>query len=101
MKFLLKTKSSFMIFLFLVACNAAPEKAQPKVVVSTSTSSPTPTQTQTPIPLAIYTPWATKEVLAQFGIFGGDGGWIDAAFSGSDIPKWVLYTDGQLIFKKE
>jgi len=107
MKSLLKTKSSLMIFLFLVACNVAPEKAQPDVVVSTSTSSPIstltvePTQTQTPIPSATYTPWATKDVLAQFGIFGGDGGWIDAAFIGSDVPKWVLYTDGQLIFKKE
>jgi hypothetical protein len=107
MKFLLKTKSLFIIFLFLVACNVAPEKTQPEVVVSTSTSSPIPTltarptQTETPIPLATHTPWATKEILAQFGVFGGDGGWIDGAFIGSDVPKWVLYTDGQLIFKKK
>lgn len=88
-----------MLFLFLVACNVAPEKTQPEVVVSTFTAQPT--KTETPIPLATYTPWATKEVLAQFGIFGGDGGWIYGAFIGSDLPKWVLYTDGQLIVKKE
>ena len=107
MKFLLKTKPLFIIFLFLVACNVAPEKTQPEVVVATSTSSPIPTLTaqptgtETPIPLATYTPWATKEVLAQFGIFGGDGGWLYGAFVGADAPKWVLYTDGQLIVKRE
>ena len=95
----------FMIFLFLVACNVAPEKTQPYAVVSTSlpmsTLTAQPTQTETLTPHVTYTSWATKKVLAQFGIFGGDGGWIFGAFIGSDLPKWVLYTDGQLIVKKE
>lgn len=90
-----------MMFLFLVACNATPEKTQPDMELSTSTPSPMSTQTETPAPHVTYTPWATKKILAQFGIFGGDGGWIFGAFIGSDLPKWVLYTDGQLIIKKE
>lgn len=108
-----------MLLLFLVACNALPKEAgspiQPTLTKSRqaniSTSTPTitpkptftpqPTQTRVPTPTETVTAWPTKEVLAQFGIFGGDGGWIDAAFSGSDIPKWVLYTDGQLIVKKK
>lgn len=96
-----------MIFLFLAACNVAPEKTQPEIVVSTSTLSPISTLTtqltkaETPTSLATYAPWATKDVLAQFGIFGGDEGWIFGAFIGSDLPKWVLYTDGQLIVKRK
>lgn len=107
MKFPLKIGAVFTIFLFLVACNTASEKTQPDTEVSTSTSFliPTlaaqPTRTETPIPLTTYTPWATKEALAQFGIFGGDGGWIYGAFIGSSLPKWVLYTDGQVIVQKE
>ena len=65
------------------------------------TLTPQPTQTHTPIPTATFTPWPTKEVLAQFGLFGGDGGWDHYAFLGRDIPKWVLYTDGQFIVQKE
>ena len=96
-----------VIFLFLVSCKVTPEKTPSNIEISTSPPSPIPslnirpTQSETPIPRVIYTPWATKEVLAEFGIFGGDGGWLYRAFIGSDAPKWILYTDGQLIVKKE
>lgn len=94
-----------MIFFFLAACSVTPEKTQPDVVVSTSSPKSTltalPTKTETPIPLVTHTPWAIKEVLAQFGSFGGDGGWIYGAFIGWNVPKWILYTDGQLIVQKE
>lgn len=97
--------SLFMIFFFLVACSVTPEKTQLDAVVSTSSPISTftaqPTQTETPTPFAIYTPWETKEILAQFGSFGGDGGWIYGAFIGWNVPKWILYTDGQLIVQKE
>ena len=107
MKFPLKIRSLILMFLFLAACNAAPENIQSDIEISTSTSSPIPTltaqpaQTQTPIPQVIYTPWATKEVLAQFGLFGGDGGWLYGSFIGWNVPKWILYTDGQFIVQKE
>jgi hypothetical protein len=65
------------------------------------TLTPRPTQAHTPSPTATLTPWPTKEILAQFGIFGGDGGWEYYAFIGGDMPKWILYTDGQLIVQKE
>lgn len=94
-----------MVFFFLAACSVTSEKIQPEAVVSTSSPISTltvqPTQTETPIPLVTHTPWVTKEVLAQFGSFGGDGGWIYGAFIGWNVPKWILYTDGQLIVQKE
>lgn len=65
------------------------------------TRTPRPTGTHTPIPTATFTPWPTKEVLAQFGVFGGDGGREYYSFIGHGMPKWVLYTDGQLIVQKE
>lgn len=97
--------SLLMVFFFLAACSVTSEKTQPEGVESTSSPISTltaqPTQTETPIPLVTHTPWAIKEVLAQFGSFGGDGGWIYGAFIGWNVPKWILYTDGQLIVQKE
>ena len=107
----LKIGSLLIIFLFLAACTSGPEVTLPTSTMpvdtstSTATSKPTltprPTRTPTSIPTATFTPWPTKEVLAQFGVFGGDGGWEYYAFIGGDMPKWVLYTDGQLIVQKE
>ena len=100
-----------MLFLFLVACTSAPKQMQPLSTKQVDTSTPTvtqeptltaqPTQTHAPIATATFTPWPTKEVLAQFGVFGGDGGWDYYAFIGGDMPKWILYTDGQFIIQKE
>lgn len=111
MRMSLKIGSLAIILLFLVACTSTPEEMQPTLTKPVDTSTPTtkpkptltprPTQTHTPIPTTTITPWPTKEVLAQFGIFGGDGGWDYYAFIGGDMPKWVLYTDGQLILQKE
>jgi len=107
----LKIGSLLIMFLFLAACSRAPEKTQItstiQVNVSTSTATskpsltPRPTGTHTLVPTATSTPWVTKDVLAQFGMFGGDGGWDYYAFIGGHMPKWILYTDGQLIIKKE
>jgi len=111
MKSSLKIGSLFMIFLFLVACASAPETISPTLITQVDTSTPTttrkptltprPTRTYTSTPTVTFTPWPTKEVLAQFGVFGGDGGWDYYAFIGGDMPKWILYTDGQLIVQKE
>ena len=99
-----------MFFLFLAACTSALEGTQSTstqetdIPTQTATPKPTltprPTQTNTPFPTATLTPWPTKEVLAQFGVFGGDGGWDYYAFIGGNMPKWILYTDGQLIVQK-
>ena len=111
MKLSVKIGSLAIVLLFLVACTSAQEETQPTLTTQVDTSTPTatskptrtarPTQTHTPIPTATLTPWPTKEVLAQFGVFGGDGGWDYYAFIGGDMPKWILYTDGQFIVQKE
>jgi hypothetical protein len=111
MKPSLKIGSRLMLFLFLVACTSAPKQTQPLSTKQADTSTPTATQkptltaqstqTHAPIATATFTPWPTKEVLAQFGVFGGDGGWDYYAFIGGDMPKWILYTDGQFIIQKE
>jgi len=100
-----------MLLLFLVACTSAPKETElvstkqvnlsTPTVIQKPTLIPQATQTLAPIPTATFTPWPTKEVLAQFGVFGGDGGWDYYAFIGGDMPKWVLYTDGQFIIQKE
>src|SRR5687768_5618163 len=107
----LKIGSLAIVLLFLAACTSAPEETQPTLKTQVDTSTPTatpkptltprPTQTHTPIPTVTFTPWPTKEVLAQFGLFGGDGGWDYYAFIGGDMPKWILYTDGQMIVQTE
>lgn len=107
----MKIGSLAIVLLFLAACTSVPEAIRPTLLTQVDTSTPTTTpkptltpqstQTHTPIPTATLTPWPTKEVLAQFGIFGGDGGWDYYAFIGGNMPKWILYTDGQLIVQKE
>jgi hypothetical protein len=107
----LKIGSLAIVLLFLAACTSAPEETQPTLKTQVDTATPTatpkptltprPTQTHTPIPTVTFTPWPTKEVLAQFGLFGGDGGWDYYAFIGGDMPKWILYTDGQMIVQTE
>jgi len=111
MKFHLKIGALFVTFLFLAACSSTPEKTQltstKQVDVSTSTVTPIPsftpqpTKSHTPVPTATSTPWVTKDILAQFGMFGGDGGWDYYAFIGGQTPEWILYTDGQFVIKKE
>ncbi len=111
MEFSLKTGSLLFILLFLAACNDAPVNIQPTLTkqVSFPTQSTTPkatfthqpTRTHTPQPSATLTPLPRKEVLAQFGVLGGDGDWYYYAFVGRNTPKMILYTDGQLIVQKE
>src|SRR6266498_4220883 len=111
MKSSLKIGSRLMLLLFLAACTSAPKETQPVSTKQVDTSTPIVTQkptlttqstpTHAPIATATFTPWPAKEVLAQFGIFGGDGGWDYYAFIGGDMPKWILYTDGQFIIQKE
>jgi hypothetical protein len=108
MKFNLKIITLITNFLFLVACTYIPEKIEPtstiQVNISTSSATPKPTFTSEPTKtltvVPTNTPWATKDILAQFGVFGGDGGWDYYAFIGGHTPKWILYTDGQFIFQK-
>jgi|GEM_PF-2182672 len=111
MKSSLRVGARLMLLLFLAACTSAPKETQSLSTKQVDTLKPTVTQEPTlipqstqphaPIAIAAFTPWPTKEVLAQFGIFGGDGGWDYYAFIGGDMPKWILYTDGQLIMQKE
>jgi hypothetical protein len=111
MKTSLKIGIFTVVVLVLAACATTSETTPPTPTKQVDTSTPTstprptltprPTRTPTPIPTATFTPWPTKEVLAQFGVFGGDGGWDYYAFIGGDMPKWVLYTDGQFIVQKE
>jgi hypothetical protein len=111
MKPTLKTESWLLILLVLAACTATTKQTQPASIVQTpDTSTPNvaqkptliPESTQTPAPIVTvtFTPWPTKEVLAQFGIFGGDGGWEYFSFTGTDMPRWVLYTDGQFVVQR-
>jgi hypothetical protein len=111
----LKNLAIVIIYLFLAACSSSPSNVIPKTPLTPteqidtptptktpqSTFPPQPTKTPTPIPTATFTPWPTKEVLLQSGFFGGDGGWERFAFIGRDMPELILYTDGQLIVKKE
>lgn len=112
MKTSLKTESWLILLLFLAACTSSPKQAQPVSTVQTRHTStpsavqkPTLTQQSTPTPAstvtATFTPWSAKEVLAQFGIFGGDGGWAYFDFTGTDMPRWVLYTDGQFVVQRQ
>lgn len=113
----LKIGFIWIVALFLAACNASTQKgfSQTSPIITntkqvataqrTATPKPTftlqPTETRAPSPTVTFTPNPTKEVLLQFGRFGGDGGWEYFAFLGRDTPDLILYTDGQLIIKKE
>lgn len=61
----------------------------------TPSTTPMPTATETPTP----TPIPTKQVLIQYGIFGGDGGYNTDFYLGRDTPDLVIYTDGQLLIR--
>jgi len=74
--------------LLIVACTS-PIAASPATI--------TPIVTMTPEVIVTPTPFPTKTVLIQYGIFGGDGGLETDFYLGRDIPVFVLYTDGQLI----
>ena len=105
------SKIGLAVIVFLVACTSAPEVTQLPLAKQVETATPTmkprltstlrPIETHTSIPTATFTPWPTKEVLAQFGVFGGDGGWEYFAFTGGNMSKWVLYTDGHFVVQKE
>lgn len=105
----LKILAILIIFLFLAACSSLSTDAISKTPLTpteqidtpTPTKTPRPTKTSTLTPTATFTPWPTKEVLIQYGSFGGDGGWDYYAFIGGNMPKWILYTDGQFIIQKE
>lgn len=111
MKPSMKIGSRLTLLIFLAACTSAPKETQSlstapvhtvtATVTQKPSSTPQPIQTHKPSPTATLTPWPTKEVLAQFGNFGGDGGWDYFAFIGGDMPKWILYTDGQFIAENE
>jgi hypothetical protein len=61
----------------------------------TDTPFPTLEQSATPIP---FDP-SVKQILIEYGIFGGDGGSDTDIYYGRAMPNFVLYTDGQLILK--
>jgi TolB protein len=73
-----------------------------------ATSTPTSLPTNTPIPYTTMTPFPTvtpfgaypvKQIFIQAGGFGGDGGIPEDAYFGDNVPKLVIYTDGQVIVK--
>lgn len=118
MKTILKIALITIILFFLWACNLPPintinhlpatemESSQTltPTVLPSPTSTPTPSQTSIPIPTATVTIkptlLPTKQILLQFGIFGGDGGCSTDFYLGRDTPNLILYKDGQLIVKK-
>lgn len=73
------------------------------LIISPPSRTPEPTLTNTPVPPTTATPTLlpTKDVLLQFGVFGGDGGSLSDFYFGRDIPTLVLYSDGQLLIQKE
>ncbi len=76
---------------------------------ATGTATPTPTNTYTPLPTMTPrptrtptptpTPIPTKQVLIQYGAGGGDGGYNTDFYFGRETPDWVLYAEGELLFR--
>jgi hypothetical protein len=103
-KFSLKIAVILITFLFVVACSSLPASAIPQPSKQIATPTPKKTPTFTPRPTITSTPTfiplPTKEVLLQYGVFGGDGGEYSDYYFGRDTPKLVLYTDGQLLIRK-
>jgi hypothetical protein len=67
----------------------------------TSTASFTPTPTATPPTLTpTATPTPGRQILIQYGWFGGDGGGPELFYLGSSMPEFVLYVDGQLLVQE-
>jgi hypothetical protein len=93
------TKTAVSIATFTPSPTLIPTQTPTKTPSPTFTSQPS--STSTPKPKATSTPLPTKEVLLQFGIFGGDGGQRTDYYFGRDTPKLILYTDGQLLIQKE
>jgi TolB protein len=74
---------------------------------------PTPTETATPTPLITLIPTTTpfpsvtpdikleavKQVLVEYGTFGGGGDTVKQQdlYLGRDVPSLIIYTDGQII----
>lgn len=112
----------FILISLITACESTSTKAalQAEVTLPHSTTTPTATATQrptstatptrtprptatataTPSPTSTPIVLPTKQILMQFGIFGGDGGSPTDYYFGRGTPMWVLYTDGQLLFQK-
>jgi hypothetical protein len=82
----------------LAQTSSAAEVKQPRPTVTRP-----PTQTPTQAPTTTSTPGQipTKQVLLQYGVFGGDGGSDTDFYLGRDVPQLVLYTDGQLLLKQK
>lgn len=82
----------------------APSATPSFTPVPSSTPMAKPTATATITPFPTVTPSVpfepTKPVLIQYGYFGGDGGSDFDFYLGRDAPRFVLYSDGQLILKK-
>lgn len=70
---------------------------------SRPTSTPRPTHTPTETPTVTSTPWPMpiRQVLLQYGVFGGDGGSETDFYLGRAVPQLVLYTDGQLLLQRK
>ncbi len=62
---------------------------------------PTPTPTHTLFPLPTEIPRPKKQVLIEYGLFGGLPTRFEDVIIGSDIPDLILYSDGQLILHKK
>lgn len=91
---------SVVILLLLAGCSGAAVTNQPATATA-SESLPIATVTLQPTDTPTEIPWAAKQVLAQYGSFGGDGPGLDEIYEGLGMPQWILYTDGQMIIQKE
>ncbi|MCB8988156.1 MAG: PD40 domain-containing protein [Ardenticatenaceae bacterium] len=82
---------------------STPASIPTKTISPTEMPSPTYTATPTTTPFPTVTPpptVATKTVLLQYGITGGDGGSDTDLYYGRGMPRLVIYTDGQMIFRE-
>ena len=96
---------------FLISCqiSACVNSAAPTILpTATATLLPSPSATLIPTttPFASVTPEAppetVKQVLLQYGIFGGSASVSQSDFFlGRDTPAAVIYTDGQMILTQE
>lgn len=70
----------------------------PEISETPEPQTPVPSRTFQP-PTMTMTPFPTKQIYMQYGLFGGDGGLASDYYLGRGMPKWVIYTDGQIIIK--
>ncbi len=87
----------------------------PQAALASPTSAPKPTRTPTltPVPVPSRTPVTPTEVLPTppagrlilieyFDKYGGDAPWMPPdAYIGRHLPRLVIYTDGQLIWRDD